>query len=77
MAYENPRACLADLGGRIADFIKDTFPRETNLPQLDFDGSLAPLTQLADIARRVRPNFKYVVIIDEFDEIHPLSFICT
>lgn len=64
-------ACLADLGGRIADFIEGSFPRGTNVPRLDFDGSLAPLTRLADIARRVCPNFKYVVIIDEFDEIHP------
>ncbi|KUM25975.1 hypothetical protein AU467_23560 [Mesorhizobium loti] len=70
-AHEDPRAAMRELGERISDFIVETLPPETPIPSLNFDGSIAPLTRLAELAERRRPGLKYVIIIDEFDEIHP------
>jgi hypothetical protein len=41
------------------------------VPSLDFNGSIAPVVQLAEMASRMCPGRKYVIILDEFDEIHP------
>ncbi|MBY3389176.1 phosphoribosyltransferase-like protein [Rhizobium laguerreae] len=71
IAHDDPRASMHELGERVAAFIKQTLPRETTVPELTFNGSLAPLTRLADLAYEVRPDLKYVLILDEFDEIHP------
>jgi AAA+ ATPase superfamily predicted ATPase len=71
IAYDDPRASMRELGERFSSFIKATLPRDISIPDLDFDGSLAPLTRLADLAYETRPDLKYVLILDEFDEIHP------
>lgn len=71
IANADPTASLRELGTQIADFMVGTFPEGVEKPALSFDGSIAALTRLADLAARVRPGLKYVVVIDEFDEIHP------
>ncbi|RVK52861.1 hypothetical protein CN155_21370 [Sinorhizobium meliloti] len=71
IAHDDPRASMHELGERVASFIKQTLPRETIIPELTFNGSLASLTRLAELAFEVRPDLKYVLILDEFDEIHP------
>lgn len=71
IANADPAASLRELGTQIAEFMIDTFPAEVQHPDLRFDGSVAPLIRLANIAAKVRPGLKYVIVIDEFDEIHP------
>lgn len=71
IAHDDPRASMHALGDRVAKFIKQTLPRDVDIPELEFNGSLAPLTELADLAYEIRPDLKYVLILDEFDEIHP------
>ncbi|MBB6414291.1 phosphoribosyltransferase-like protein [Mesorhizobium sangaii] len=71
IANADPAASLRELGTHIAEFIIDSFPAGVQTPALSFDGSIAALTRLADIAAKVRPGLKYVIVIDEFDEIHP------
>lgn len=41
------------------------------LPELKFEGSITPLDRLFRIIRRQKPEHKFVIIIDEFDEIPP------
>ena len=71
IANADPTASLRELGTQIAEFMIDSFPMDVQAPPLNFDGSIAQLTRLADIAATVRPGLKYVIVIDEFDEIHP------
>ncbi len=71
IANADPAASLRELGTQIAEFMIDSFPADVQTPSLSFDGSIAALTRLADIAAKVRPGLKYVIVIDEFDEIHP------
>lgn len=71
IANADPTASLRELGTQISDFMVSTFPEGVEKPALNFDGSIAALTRLADLAARVRPGLKYVIVIDEFDEIHP------
>lgn len=71
IAHDDPRASMRELGERVAEFIRSTLPREVDIPELSFNGSLAPLTRLTDIAYAEKPDLKYVLILDEFDEIHP------
>jgi hypothetical protein len=71
IANADPAASLRELGTHIAEFIIDSFPAGVQTPALSFDGSIAALTRIADIAAKVRPGLKYVIVIDEFDEIHP------
>jgi AAA+ ATPase superfamily predicted ATPase len=71
IAYEDPRKSIAELGREISEFIVRTLPKSAEQPKLDFSGSLAPIARLADLALQLCPNKKYVIAIDEFDEIHP------
>ncbi len=71
IAHDDPRASMRELGEQLSGFIKSTLPREIEIPELSFTGSLAPLASLADLAYEARPDSKYVLILDEFDEIHP------
>jgi AAA+ ATPase superfamily predicted ATPase len=71
IANADPVASLRDLGLRIAEFIVDTFPPEIQVPAPNFEGSVAALVRFAELASKVRPGLKYVIVIDEFDEIHP------
>jgi hypothetical protein len=71
IAHADSIASLRELGERIAEFIIVSLPRDIELPTLNFSGSIAGLVRLAEIAAGASPGKKYVVIIDEFDEIHP------
>ena len=74
IAYENPRRSLDALGNQVSEFIQNGLPAGYRAT-ITFDGSLAPLISLAERAREINPKRKYVVIIDEFDEIHPELYL--
>jgi hypothetical protein len=66
-----PRASLKMLGQKIASTILATLPPERSYAgALEFEGSLAELITLVKHAAAVVPNYKYLLIIDEFDEFH-------
>jgi AAA domain len=69
-AHVNPAASLESLGRQIETLIKDSVPGFLNQPSADFSGSLAPLIRLANLAYQVSPMKRFVIVIDEFDEIH-------
>jgi hypothetical protein len=70
-AYADPSDSLKALGEEIAEFLSSYLPSTVHTPTLDFSGSLAPLMKVTAILQRERPKTKFVVILDEFDEIHP------
>jgi hypothetical protein len=74
VAYENPRDFVRALGKEMADFIGASLPPSNN-GQFRFEGSLAPILGLAARAHAANPRRKYVIIIDEFDEIHPELYV--
>ncbi|XQA75897.1 AAA family ATPase [Xanthomonas sacchari] len=69
-AHEDPKSSLEKLGKSIEDLLKDSVPAIRELPPLDLNGSLAGLTRLFDMAFRLNEKKRFVVVIDEFDEIH-------
>lgn len=62
---------LSLLGRNIADFLEESLPVECSSPSLKFDGSLSQLNVLANLLLKVAPDNKFLIILDEFDEIHP------
>jgi hypothetical protein len=59
------------LGESIEAFIVDSLPPGLGVAKGgDYHGSLADLFKLSASAFRAAPNRKFVVILDEFDEIH-------
>ena len=65
-----PEKCLNSLGELIFDEVfYDPAFEGLKLPELKFDSSITPLDRFFRIIRRLKPNHKFVIIIDEFDEI--------
>jgi hypothetical protein len=73
--HEDPRVSLRELGETIDAFVASGLPKSINRPRASYDGSLAPLLKLADLALSIVPNRKFVIIIDEFDDIHQELFL--
>ncbi len=61
---------LREMGYRLETFLSDTLPRSVQWSQKDFASSLTPLNGLLDLLKRERPAYRFVVILDEFDEIN-------
>lgn len=62
---------LSALGRTIAEDMLLVMPPDEPRPQLDFRGTLSPLSQLARILQARCPSNRFLIILDEFDEIHP------
>ena len=67
----DPSDTVAALGRTIADEMTLFLPAGEPLLQLDFKGTLAPLNQLARNLHIRVPEQRFLIILDEFDEIHP------
>jgi len=70
--------CAADaagtvkaLGEELHAFLRPHLPKGVELPAPVFDGSLAPLNTIARLLETSRPDKRFVIVLDEFDEIHP------
>ena len=63
-------ATLKELGTRLEAFLTDSLPRSVQWTPRDYASSLTPLNGLLDLLRRERPDARFVVILDEFDEIN-------
>jgi hypothetical protein len=69
-AHENPRKSLEALGKSIETLLRSAVPKLEALKNLDFTGSLSALVKFSEMAFEFSPEKKYVIVIDEFDEIH-------
>lgn len=69
IAHEDPRVSLRQLGEEIEDFIVGALPGNAALPKGSYEGSLSPLMKLSAAAHAVDPDRRFVVIVDEFDEM--------
>lgn len=70
-AHEDPRTTLKMLGERISEFFLSFLPGTTEFASLSFDGTLAPLNRIADRLAATIPSHRFVIMLDEFDGIHP------
>jgi hypothetical protein len=68
-------ASLRQLRESIEEFVFERIPSGVRPTRGDYNGSLAGLVKLASLAKRVVPEEKFVIIIDEFDEIHQELYI--
>lgn len=71
IANVDPNAIMKNFGLRLADFLVGYMPGEYSLDKSEFAGSLAPLSRILDAVLRATPDRRFVVIVDEFDEIPP------
>ena len=68
VAHEDSRDSLRELGNKIEEFILNSLGNPP-YPQSKFEGSLAPLVKLSSFAGRIDPGRRFVIVLDEFDEI--------
>ncbi len=59
------------LGDSLHSFLCSLLPDGTVAPQASYEGSLAPLNAVARLLEQKCPNKRIVIVLDEFDEIHP------
>jgi AAA ATPase domain len=69
-SHADPRKSLNQLGALIKEFLLDSAPVGLQLADIQIDGSLAPLGRLFDMLAKYSPDQRFVIILDEFDEIH-------
>lgn len=69
--YSNPDPilCINNLAYKIYRFFKSKNDAIIDSPP-DFNGSLSALVEYAYITRKTNPNDRFVIVLDEFDEIH-------
>jgi len=59
------------LGEQLYQFLHSHLPSGINMPTPVFDGTLAPLNNIVKLLEANSPNKRFVIVLDEFDEIHP------
>lgn len=62
---------VRSLGNNLHEFLCSNLPEGTVAPQASYEGSLAPLNAVAKLLEQKCPNKRFVIVLDEFDEIHP------
>lgn len=68
---DDARSTVMALGEQINDFLQQHLPRTVTLSPPNFAGSLAPLNSTARALESHMPELRFVIVLDEFDEIHP------
>ena len=66
-----PDKFVADLGKTIVEEVSYTSPSFKNIEIPQFESALAPLRDYFRHAQTISPNHKFIIILDEFDEIPP------
>lgn len=70
-AHSDATKTVSALGQAIAARLVTHLPSELRSGDADFSGSIASLNQLARHLLAVKPTQRFVLVLDEFDEIHP------
>ncbi len=68
---DDARSTVLALGEQINWFFQQYLPPEVKLPPPQFAGTLAPLNTTARALETHAPALRFVIVLDEFDEIHP------
>lgn len=74
IAHEDPRDFIRELGEQVQVFITSQMPGGVQLQSYSYNGTLAPLLKLATAAQSISDK-RFVLIIDEFDDIHQDLFL--
>ena len=75
IAHSDPQVCVRQLGEYIEEFVLESFDDGLVVKQGNYDGSLSPLVKLFNLAHKTYNDKRYVVILDEFDEIPQELFL--
>jgi hypothetical protein len=75
VAHSDPASCIRLLGENIERFMIRELPGELTFERGNYQGSLSPLVSLSETAARATPEKKFVLVIDEFDEIPQELFL--
>ncbi|OGO34050.1 MAG: hypothetical protein A2Z16_17005 [Chloroflexi bacterium RBG_16_54_18] len=67
--HPDPQLTLSNLGAKLCDRIKKSDSRLINLCIPEFNGALSPLSNFLDLVKEIIPDFRALVILDEFDEL--------
>jgi hypothetical protein len=70
IAHVDPATSLRLLGENIEEFIREAIHPGSVIEPGKYDGSLSNLVRLSNAALKTNPTEKFLIIIDEFDEIH-------
>lgn len=65
------KSTVRGLGEQLHQFLQLHLPAEVSVVQPAFDGSLAPLNATLRLLEATQPNSRFVIVLDEFDELHP------
>lgn len=69
VAHADPSIAMQQLGESIEDFVADNIDHVFDKSKFTYSGSLSPLLKVFDAAQKACPGTKFVITIDEFDEI--------
>ena len=69
VAHASPSASMNSLGHNIERFIFDALGNDVRLEPGNYNGSLSQLVTVSELAARVAPQKRFLIIVDEFDEI--------
>lgn len=75
VAHAEPGTSIQKLGENIETFITSCLPPGIEVTQGNYRGSLADLIKLLEVVLQTAPERKFVIILDEFDEIHQELFL--
>lgn len=67
--HPKPEQTLANLGEKICKIIQNYDRKFQNIDIPKFNGAFSPITTYFDIVHTINPDFKILIILDEFDEI--------
>lgn len=67
----SPELTVKALGDSVFSFLQNFLAPGTQVQQPDFRGSLSQLNNIAKLLAMQTPSKRFVIVLDEFDEIHP------
>ncbi|PKH04759.1 ATP-binding protein [Moritella sp. Urea-trap-13] len=68
--YPDAVSTVNALGENIEFFLSQYLPQDVNWSSTPMNGSLAPLSRLIMMLQKLEPKKRFLIIIDEFDEIN-------
>jgi len=75
VAHASPAASMNSLGQNIERFIFESLGADVRLEPGNYQGSLSHLVTVSELAARVSPEKRFLMIVDEFDEIPQELFL--
>lgn len=70
-AGSDPQETVKSLGEQIGYALSGELKDKPTISRDSFSGTLSPLIDLSKRLQKERPELRFIIILDEFDEIHP------